>query len=136
MKQAAQAGDTRTYQITVRPSDTATFKDTAHLQGGGAIHPVYATFAVARDAEWTCRLFVLDMKEPHEEGIGTMVSVYHKSPAHVGEVVTFIATLQSVERNTVICTYTAHAGDRLIAEGKQVQKILSRDTLNQVMQKR
>lgn len=128
-----QPGDTRLYQITVRESDTASFADTAHLEGGGAIHPFYATFALARDAEWVCRLFVLDMKESHEEGIGTMVSVYHRSPAKVGDVVQFTATLQKVERNTVRCTYTAYVGDRLIAEGEQEQKIITKEKVQRLI---
>lgn len=125
MLPTCKPGDTRTYQITVREADTAQFPDTAHLTGGGAIHPFYATFALARDAEWTCRLFVLAMKEENEEGIGTHISVHHKSPARIGDVVTFTAELQEVERNTVVCHYDAYVGDRLIATGEQTQKILS-----------
>lgn len=133
MLNTCQPGDVRTYQITVREQDTARFDDTAHLFGGGAIHPFYATFALARDAEWVCRLFVLDLKEDHEEGIGTKVTVEHKSPAVVGDVVTFTATLKKLERNTVLCHYTAHVGDRLIAEGEQEQKILTKDRVQRLI---
>lgn len=103
-------------------------------EGGGRIHPVYATFALARDAEWTCRLFVLEMKDDDEEGIGIKVTVDHKSPALVGSIVVFTATLQSAIGNTVVCTYTAYVGDRLIAEGEQVQKILKKDRVQQLYQ--
>ena len=49
--------------------------------GGEVVHEVYATFALARDAEWTTRQFVLDMRDDDEEGIGTFLSIEHKSPA-------------------------------------------------------
>lgn len=133
MRSTCQPGDTRTYQITVRKEDTATFADTVHLSGGGTIHPFYATFALARDAEWACRLFVLDLKEDHEEGIGTRVSVWHRSPAQVGAIVTFTATLIKLERNNVLCHYSAHVGDRLIAEGEQEQKILTKDRIQRLI---
>jgi hypothetical protein len=38
---------------------------------GVNVHPVMATFSITRDAEWAGRIFVLAMKEEHEEGIGT-----------------------------------------------------------------
>lgn len=134
MKNNCQPGDIRQYSITVTTADQAMFPAVDGQEGGGHIHPVYATFALARDAEWACRLFVLDMKEDDEEGIGIKVTVDHKSPALVGSTVVFTATLQSATGNTVVCTYTAHVGDRLIAEGEQVQKILKKDRVQQLYQ--
>lgn len=96
------------------------------------VHPVYATFALARDAEWACRLFVLDMKEADEEGIGTFVTVQHQSPALLGQTVTFVATITELKGNSIVCTYTAHVGSRLVATGEQGQKILKRDRLQQL----
>jgi fluoroacetyl-CoA thioesterase len=40
-------GDTKTYTKTVEQTDTAAFDS-------GQVHPVYATFALGRDAEWAC----------------------------------------------------------------------------------
>ena len=88
------------------------------------VHPVLSTFALSRDAEWVCRLFVLDMKEVGEEGIGTFVEVKHLGPALLGQEVEFIATLESVDRASVICTFEAKVGERLIARGRQGQMIL------------
>jgi predicted thioesterase len=65
--------------------------DTANLDSG-QVHPVYATFALGRDAEWCCRLFVLEMKEEDEEGIGTFLSIEHRSPALENSQVVFTAT--------------------------------------------
>jgi fluoroacetyl-CoA thioesterase len=127
MEQPFEIGAVMTYQVEVAESDTAQF-------GGAEVHPVYATFALARDAEWTCRQFVLDMKEDHEEGIGTHVTVNHQAPALVGEKVHFYASLTKVDNRNVICQYTAYVGERLIASGEQGQKILSRVRLNQLFE--
>ena len=125
MRQPFQIGDVKTYTITVQETDTAQF-------GGEQVHPVYATFALARDAEWACRLFVLEMKENGEEGIGTSITVNHEAPGLIGETVTFYATLQAIEGNKVHCAYRAYAGERLIAKGYQDQKILTQTRLNQL----
>ncbi|WP_291913414.1 hypothetical protein [Chitinophaga sp. CB10] len=125
MRQLFQPGDTKTFERTVTTADCAAF-DT------GPVHPVYATFALARDAEWCCRLFVLDMKEEEEEGIGAALSVEHHAPALNGSTVLFTATIESILHHTVTCTYTATVGNRLIASGRQVQKILKKDKLERL----
>jgi fluoroacetyl-CoA thioesterase len=127
MKQPFEIGAVMTYQVEVSEQDTAQF-------GGAEVHPVYATFALARDAEWTCRQFVLNMKENHEEGIGTHVTVNHKAPALVGETVNFYASLTKVQHRDVICQYHAYVRERLIAFGEQGQKILPRTRLNQLFE--
>lgn len=128
MQQLFRPGDTKTFTRIVREEDCAAFDS-------GPVHPVYATFALARDAEWCCRLFVLDMKEEDEEGIGTMVSVTHLAPAPVGAAVVFTATVKSIQGHELICTYEARTGNRLIATGEQGQKILKKSKLVQLLAK-
>ena len=128
MKQLFQPGDQKGFEHTVTDSDTATFET-------GQVHPVYATFALARDAEWCCRLFVLEMKEEEEEGIGTFINVKHLSPAIVGSTVRFTATVRSLAGNEIICNFEARVGDRLIATGEQGQKILRKTQLKQLFEK-
>ncbi len=122
MKQLFRYGDTKEFYKTVGKKDAASFN-------GVQVHPYYSTYALARDAEWTSRLFVLDMKEAEEEGIGTFVDIKHKSPAPIGSEVRFIATLKSVIHGEVICTITAKVGMRLIATIETGQKILTADEL-------
>jgi fluoroacetyl-CoA thioesterase len=117
------SGDIRTFVHTVVATDTATFES-------GQVHPVYATFALARDAEWSGRLFVLEMKEEDEEGIGTALNIIHHSPALVGEQVLFTATMADVNKNEVITDFKATIGDRIVASGRQWQKILKKERLN------
>jgi predicted thioesterase len=125
MKNSFKLGDKKTYTKNVDSSDTASFDS-------GQVHPVYATFALGRDAEWVCRLFVIDMKEVDEEGIGTFLQVKHHSPALVNETVLFEATLESIEGNSVICTFEARVGNRLIADGRTGQKILKKEKLERL----
>lgn len=122
-----QPGDERRFSRTVRPEDCATFDS-------GAVHPVYATFALARDAEWCCRLFVLDAKSPEEEGIGTMLTVEHISPATPGSTVDFIAVAESVNGHELICSYEARCNGRLVAKGKTGQKVLKKEKLERLFQ--
>ncbi|WP_276133853.1 thioesterase family protein [Polluticoccus soli] len=120
-----QTGDTKEFTHVVSEADTASFKS-------GEVHAVYSTFALAREAEWSGRLFVLEMKEADEEGIGTGITVKHHSPALVGEEIVFTATLVEVNRHEVVTDYTAKAGDRLIADGRQWQKILKKEKLEKL----
>lgn len=96
---------------------------------GEVVHPVLGTFAIGRDAEWTCRQFVLAMKEPHEEAIGVSLTIDHVSPALQNSEVTYSAILQKVEGNKVVCNWFAKVGDRVIAKGEQIQKILDKEKL-------
>ena len=56
VKSIFKTGDRKFFERMVRAEDTASFENET-------VHPVYATFALARDAEWSSRLFVLEMKE-------------------------------------------------------------------------
>lgn len=119
MKNPFKKGDTKTFERKVTVEHIAKF-DT------GTVHQLYATFAIAQDMEWVCRLFVLEMLEEGEEGIGTQLSIEHISPCLLGEVATHIATLEYVENNTVFCSVTVQSGERIIAKGTQTQKIIDK----------
>jgi hypothetical protein len=60
MKNPFSIGQTLTIRHLVQPADTAAFET-------GQVHPVYATFALARDLEWAGRQFVLEMLDEDEE---------------------------------------------------------------------
>ena len=125
MKDIFSIGDKKVFTKKVTAEDIASFES-------GTVHEVYATFAIARDAEWAGRLFVLDMKEADEEGIGTFVHVDHHAPALVGETVIFEAEIDELYKNTINCKFTSHAGERLIASGRTGQKILKKEKLEAV----
>jgi fluoroacetyl-CoA thioesterase len=125
MKNLFEPGDKKTFKKIITDADTAFFDS-------GRVHPVYATFALGRDAEWCCRLFVLEMKDGDEEGIGTFLSIQHHAPALTGEEIVFEAEVKSLEKNELICRYTAKVSDRLVASGEQGQKVLKKERLDRL----
>lgn len=116
-------GDILYYEKKINATDIAAFES-------GVVHNVYATFALARDAEWSGRQFVLQMKENDEEGIGTYISVEHVSPAFVNETIIFKAIYKKTNGNEIINDYEAYVSDRLIAKGTQKQKILKKQKID------
>jgi predicted thioesterase len=72
------------------------------------------------------------MKEDDEEGIGTFLSIEHQSPALINSQVIFTARVESISKNEIICSYEAKVGERLIAVGRQGQKILKKVKINQI----
>jgi fluoroacetyl-CoA thioesterase len=125
MKDIFSIGDKKYFSRLIEPADTAVFDS-------GPVHPVYSTFALARDAEWTCRLFALDMKDDDEEGIGTMISVNHLSPAFPGDEISFTASVIRITGNEIVCNWEARKGERLIATGEQGQKILKKEKIEKI----
>src|SRR5262245_12723627 len=122
MKNIFKPGDTRVFRTRVAEADQAIFL-------GKLLHPVCSTFALARDFEWSSRLFFLEMKENDEEGVGTFLSIDHKGPAFVGEEVTFTATVEKIEGMELVCSIEAVASGRVVATGKTGQKMLKKERL-------
>lgn len=127
MKNPFDIGAKKVYTYQVKETDTAKFDS-------GEVHPVYATFSLARDAEWSGRLFVLEMKEEGEEGIGSGLNIQHHSPALIGQEVLFTATLVEVNKNGVITDFKATVDGRLIADGRQWQKIVKKEKLDRLFE--
>ncbi|TXI32993.1 MAG: hypothetical protein E6Q58_03240 [Niabella sp.] len=126
MKNIFAKGDLKEYQKEVQSGEIAAFDS-------GTVHQVYSTFSIAKDAEWSGRLFVLDMLEDGEEGIGTRISIDHKSPAFVGEKVKFVSSFEEITaKGEVLTSYKAYVGTRLIAEGSQGQRILPKVKIDEI----
>jgi fluoroacetyl-CoA thioesterase len=122
MKNIFVPGDKKVYLKTVTPSDQAIFH-------GEVLHSVCSTFALARDFEWSSRLFFLEMKDADEEGVGTFLHIDHASPAFVGEEVVITATVEDSAGREFVCSIEARVGKRLIASGRTGQKMLKKDKL-------
>lgn len=128
MKSVFKPGDAKTFSKRVTPADFVRF-DTEVL------HAVYSTYALARDFEWSSRLFFLEMKDADEEGVGTFLSIDHKSPAFDGEWVQITATVESLNGPELICAIEARVEDRIIAVGKTGQKMLKLEKLNRIFRR-
>ncbi len=127
MKDIFKTGDHKSFKRIVQEGDCAIFN-------GELLHRVCSTFSLARDFEWASRLFFLEMKDDDEEGVGTMLSIDHKSPAFVGEEIRFAATVEKIDKNELICTIKASVRDRIIATGKTGQKMLKKDKLRKLFE--
>ena len=125
MKSIFKPGAQKVYKKIVAQNDLAAFK-------GETVHKVCSTFALAREIEWATRQFVLEIREEDEEGIGTMLTINHQSPALAGEEIIIRSHIESINGHELICTFKAMVGDRLIATGKTGQKILKKDRLEQL----
>lgn len=125
MREIFKAGDVREYKTTVKAEDVAIFH-------GAVVHQVYSTFALARDAEWTTRQFVIEMKEADEEGIGTYLEIKHEGPGFVGEEIIISGVFEKFSHGELTCSFVARAGSRIIATGKTGQKILKLEKIKSI----
>lgn len=122
MKNIFKSGDVKQISYRVKPEDVAAFQDEV-------VHPVCSTFTLAREIEWATRQFVLEMRESHEEGIGTQLVIHHRAPAFVGDDIMFVSTVEMLQNHEIICAFEASVNGRIIATGKTGQKILSREKI-------
>lgn len=125
MKHIFKTGDVKQYRKVVQTGDVAVFH-------GEVVHPVCSTFTLAREMEWTTRQFVIDMRDADEEGVGTHISIEHKSPAFVGEEIIFTGRIEQLSGHELICSCDAHVGTRLIATGRTGQKILKKEKIEKL----
>lgn len=125
MKQIFKPGDIKEYKTIVKPQDVASFH-------GIIVHEVCSTFALARDVEWTTRLFVLEMTDEDEEGVGTFLQIQHQGPAFVGEEIVFTGKYENLTGSELMCSFEARVGDRTIATGKTRQKILKLEKIKSI----
>ena len=126
MKDIFKKGDKKNHEYTVKFHDIAEFQK-------GVVHEVCATFTLAREIEWSSRLFAIDMKDADEEGVGTMLEIAHVSPAFVDDTIHIEAIVESIEKNQIICTIEVKVGDRIIATGRTGQKIVKKSKMEGLM---
>ncbi|QHL86162.1 hypothetical protein GU926_01340 [Nibribacter ruber] len=126
MQHLFEPGATQEYRKTVTAAEFARFE-------AGLVHPVCSTFALGQAMEWASRLFVLKMRDPDEEGIGTMLHIDHQGPAFEGEELVVVATYKSLTGNALLCDISVHAGERLVATGQTGQKILKKEKIHRLL---
>ena len=122
MKKLFNINDKKQHFKLVGPADLASFEV-------GMVHPFCSTFVLAREMEWSSRLFVLEMLDEDEEGIGTRLEINHLSPALEGEELIIEAMISSLEQHEIICEIKVTVGKRVIAKGVTGQKILKKTKL-------
>ncbi|MBM7807868.1 putative thioesterase [Geodermatophilus bullaregiensis] len=96
----------------------------------GRVHPVYATYSMARHFEEAGRKLLLRYLEPGEEGIGTAVCVEHLAPAWVGDRIRVTARCTEVHAGRLTCALEAvDASGRLLGRGTTGQAVLPADVV-------
>lgn len=126
MKDIFKPGDTQSHRFVVKTDDVVVFKNKV-------LHEVCSTYKLGEEMEWSSRLFMLEMIDSDEEGVGTMLHIDHLSPAYVGDEVFIVATFRSFEQNHLSCDIEVSVGERLVAKGKTGQKLISKDKLKRLM---
>ncbi|GAA3168923.1 thioesterase family protein [Blastococcus jejuensis] len=97
----------------------------------GRVHPVYATYTMAKHFEEAGRKVLLPHLEDGEEGLGSSVSVEHLAPSWVGDRLRIEARCVEVRGNRLTCEVTATDDDgREVGRGTTGQVVLPRDVLD------
>ena len=112
-------GTTAVLDVVVTEAHTVDFDEL------GRVHPVYATYTMAKHFEEAGRTLLVPHLEDGEAGIGTAVSVEHLAPSWVGDALSITATCVDVRegRLTVECRATDSYG-RVVGRGTTVQAVL------------
>lgn len=126
MRNRFKKGDQKRHRFIVKEQDFATFN-------GEVVHPVCSTYKLGQEMEWSSRLFMLDIIDEDEEGVGTMLHIDHLNPVFVGQEVELIATFESFEDRNLLCNIEVYSQEQLVAKGRTGQKLLKRSSLNTLM---
>lgn len=116
---------TQTLEVLVTDDMTVQFGEL------GAVHPVYATYWLARHFEEAGRKVLLPFLEPGEGAIGSQVDVTHTASALPGMRVTVTATFVRSEGRRVYCRASAvhELGDD-IGHGTTTQVVLPQQRID------
>lgn len=108
-----------TFELEVTPEMTVDFEEL------GSVHPVYATYWMAKHMELVGRKVLLPFLEPGEEGVGYEVRVRHLAPALPGTRLRFTGEHLRTERNRLyVRCRVVDQWDRPVGEGETTQVIL------------
>ncbi|SDM06292.1 Thioesterase superfamily [Geodermatophilus siccatus] len=110
--------------VVVTPEMTVRFDEL------GPVHPVYATYSMAKHFEEAGRKLLLRHLQPGEAGIGRSVSVEHLGPSWVGDAIRVTARCVAVRGNRLTCECSAVDADgRELGRGTTVQAVLPQEVL-------
>jgi fluoroacetyl-CoA thioesterase len=105
---------------------------TVHFEELGSVHPVYATYNMAKHFEEAGRKLLLRHLDPDEDGLGRSVAVEHLAPSWVGDRLRVAARCVEVRGSRITCECSATDGDgREVGRGSTVQVVLPRAVLDE-----
>ncbi len=122
------AGEAAVLDVVVTAEMTVDFPEL------GKVHPVYATYTMAKHFEEAGRKLLLRHLESGEEGLGSKVAVEHLAPSWVGDRLTVEARCTEVRGNRISCACRAtDAAGREVGRGSTEQVVLPRDVLDRAL---
>lgn len=138
MLASLKLGNTADITITVTDDMCPAFDDVI-------VHRVYSTWSMAHHMELAARKVLAPYLEPHEEGIGSHLSIDHLAPTPVGHQVRVVAEAVEIGETTLVCDIIAYhvrpltpgkeRCDRVVGRGKQVQRILPKSKLQSLIER-
>ena len=128
-----QVGNTAAVTITVT-------EDMCPAFDGVVVHRVYSTWSMAHHMELAARKVLASHLEPHEEGIGSHLSIDHVAPTPLGHAVRVVALATELDDTTLVCdiiAYHVHADGRetVVGRGKQIQRVLPKLKLESLIKR-
>lgn len=91
----------------------------------GALHPVYATYWMAKHMEEAGRKLILEFLEEGEDGVGSALAVRHLAPVLPGMRIEVIARHVRTESNRILAECRAvDAAGEVVGEGSTEQVVL------------
>ncbi|MFQ5492486.1 MAG: thioesterase family protein [Phycisphaerae bacterium] len=102
---------------------------------GVVVHWVYSTWSLAHHMELAARKVLAPFLEEHEEGLGTHLSIEHLGPTPVGKTVRVEARATAVGEHRLVCAVEAYDGERMIGRGEQVQRVLPKRVIANLIER-
>jgi predicted thioesterase len=117
-------GETAVLDVVVTEAHTVDFEEM------GRVHPVYATYTMARHFEEAGRKLLVPHLEAGDAGIGASVSVEHLAPSWVGDAIRVTARCVDVTGNRLTCEVDAvDSFGRALGRGSTVQAVVPETVL-------
>lgn len=126
MKSTLQIGTSASVTVDVTEAMRPAFD-------GVVVHAVCSTWDMAHHMERAARAVLAPHLDDDEEGIGAHLSIDHLAPAPVGCTIIVRAEAIEVDGASLVCMLEAHHGEALLATGTQVQRVLPRSALKDIM---
>ncbi len=128
MKPTLKVGNTAEVTALVTEDMCPAFDDVV-------VHRVYSTWSMAHHMEVAARKVLAPHLGEHEEGIGSHISIDHLAPTPVGRTVRVVAEAVEIDDSTVVCEICVYDGDRLVGQGRQIQRVLPKTKLKSLIER-
>jgi len=128
MKPTLKVGNTAEVTALVTEDMCPAFNDVV-------VHHLYSTWSMAHHMELAARKVLAPHLDDHEEGIGSHISIDHLAPTPVGRTVRVVAEAVEIDESTVVCEICVYDGERLVGQGRQIQRVLPKKKLQSLIER-